>query len=427
MEIAELYQAFKDSSSFTTDTRKIEKGDMFFALKGENFNGNHFAKQALENGAAYVVIDEEEYMVDERTILVTDVLTSLQLLAKHHRQTLNIPVIAVTGSNGKTTTKELLNSVLSTKYAVSYTLGNLNNHIGVPLTLLAINETHEIALVEMGDNHPKEVEFLCSIALPDFGFVTNVGKDHLEGFGSMENNKLAKKEVFDYLLAHDGLAFVDVSDEVVMSLVDSDLRTVNYGRSNTFANLGFVESNPFVVIQSEGGLRATTKLFGAYNFNNMNLAYCIGKYFKIEDAIILDALAGYSPTNNRSQIVETGRNTLILDAYNANPSSVEEALKSFSEMDTDKSKIVVLGDMFELGSFSKEEHQNMADLAQLGGFDHVLLIGENYALVEGVFSAQVFSNKEEASLAIKKIAPEGAIILFKGSRGMRLETLVDFF
>jgi len=275
----------------------------------------------------------------------------------------------------------------------------------------------------MGDNHPKEVELLCEIAQPNFGFVTNVGKDHLEGFGSFEKNILAKKEVFDYLELNDGKVFLDESDKLVSDMVSSSLEMITYGDSNSYSNIQYIESNPFVVCKGENGSRFQTNLFGEFNFNNIKLAYCIGKYFEVSQDDISTALSEYQPENNRSQILETKKNTLVMDAYNANPSSVEEAINSFSEMKTIKPKWVILGDMFELGSFSEPEHQNMAKLATSKSFDEVILIGENYAATQNTVGAQVFSSKMEAEVYIKKIAPEGAIILLKGSRGMRLKSL----
>jgi len=423
MEIEELYQKYLSTGIVSTDTRKITKGCIFFALKGDNFNGNEFALQALESGASVSIVDEKEFVSNDRCILVEDVLITLQDLAAYHREQLNIPFIAVTGSNGKTTTKELIKEVLSKKFNVAYTKGNLNNHIGVPLTVLEINSVHEIALIEMGDNHPKEVELLCKIAKPNFGFVTNVGKDHLEGFGSFEKNILAKKEVFDYLETAKGKVFLDKSDELVSSMVNSNIEVITYGKEDSYSNIEFVESNPLVVFKDELGSLIESNLFGEFNFNNIKLAYCIGKYFEVELPKISEALAEYTPDNNRSQVVKTKKNTLVMDAYNANPSSVEEAVKSFAEMMTDKPKWVILGDMFELGSYSKDEHQNMAELAVSKSFDEVLLIGENYAGTKNIKGATIFSDKARAEVYIKKIAPKGAIILLKGSRGMRLETL----
>ena len=423
MRIEELYSLFLKSGVVSTDTRNISEGCLFFALKGDNFNGNKFAEKALESGAAYSIIDEKLYKISDRNILVDNVLGALQELAQYHRSQLSIPVVAVTGSNGKTTSKELIHSVLSKKFKVAYTKGNLNNHIGVPLTLLEITAEHEIALIEMGDNHSKEVELLCKIAQPNFGFVTNVGKDHLEGFGSFENNVNAKKEVFDYLEKVKGTVFLDQSDKLVSSMVDESIPKVTYGEKDSDSYIVFKESNPLVVFVDELGNEITTNLFGAFNFNNIKLAYCIGKHFNVELVDISKGLSEYTPDNNRSQVLKTDRNTLIMDAYNANPSSVEEAVKSFSNMDTDRSKILILGDMFELGSYSDEEHENMAVLAMNSGFDNVILVGVNYAKVSGLTNVIVFETKEETELYLKKIAPEGAIILLKGSRGMRLESL----
>lgn len=425
MNIKLLYQEYLKSGVVSTDTRNINEGCIFFALKGDNFNGNKFAVQALEKGASLALIDEVEYQTDDRMILVDNVLDTLQNLASFHRKQLDIPFIAVTGSNGKTTTKELLNAVLSTTFKVAYTKGNLNNHIGVPLTLLEIEKDHEIALIEMGDNHMKEVELLCEIAQPTHGFVTNVGKDHLEGFGSFENNILAKKEVFDYLQKSDGVAFVDESDKLVFSMLDERIQKVTYGLKTSDSFIEFIAADPVVRFKVENGQEVDTNLFGAFNFNNFKLAFCIGRQFKVPELEIINALKNYLPDNNRSQVVKTSTNELILDAYNANPSSVEEAIVSFGEMETLKPKIVLLGDMFELGSYAKEEHQNMAELTSKYEFAEVILVGENYAHTNQVEGVKTFSMKNEAEVYLKKIAPEGAIILLKGSRGMRMETFKD--
>ncbi|UTW65140.1 UDP-N-acetylmuramoyl-tripeptide--D-alanyl-D-alanine ligase [bacterium SCSIO 12643] len=423
--IEALYSVYLECKVVNTDTRSIEQGSMFFALKGANFDGNKFADQAIQSGARYAVIDNSDYHIEGKTILVDDVLNALQELAKYHRKQLNIPVIAVTGSNGKTTTKELLNAVLSKKYNVAFTKGNLNNHIGVPLTLLSIDSKHEMALIEMGDNHPKEVEFLCEIASPDYGFVTNVGKDHLEGFGSFERNIEAKKEVFDYLNQNAGTIFLDLSDELVVSMVEQEERVITYGVSQAYSSVDFLGSDPLLRFKDELGQEIETNLFGAFNFNNIKLAYCIGKYFEVKLENISEALKDYQPDNNRSQVLKTDKNTLIMDAYNANPSSVEQAVNSFSEMQTQQAKWVILGDMYELGSFSEEEHENMSKLVAEKSFEEALLVGENYAKTRVNSDVKKFENKEDAEVYIKKIAPEGAIILLKGSRGMRLETFKE--
>jgi UDP-N-acetylmuramoyl-tripeptide--D-alanyl-D-alanine ligase len=423
MKIETLYSLFIDSSGICTDTRDINPSSLFFALKGDNFNGNKFAIEALIAGAGYAIVDEVVDSKDERVIQVENVLSTLQELATFHREKLNIPVIAITGSNGKTTTKELLNVVLAKKFKVAFTKGNLNNHIGVPLTLLEVTSAHDIALIEMGDNHRYEVELLCEIAKPNFGFVTNVGKDHLEGFGSFANNILAKKEVFDFLKVNGGKVFLDESDELVTEMVGSDIDVISYGKKSSFSHIHYLRSNPLVVFSDVLGNEVETKLFGAFNFNNIKLAYCVGKYFEVPLPEISTALMEFQPDNNRSQVLNTDRNTLIMDAYNANPSSVAEAVSSFAEMETDKVKVLILGDMFELGSYSVDEHQNMAALAMSKGFDDVLLIGENYSATKNIAKQSLYLTKSEAEVYLKKIAPEGAIILLKGSRGMKLESL----
>ncbi len=425
MKIADLYQLFTESTGVCTDTRNIRNGSLFFALKGANFNGNEFADKAIGEGASFSIVDDKQFSDFEKAILVDDVLKTLQDLASFHRNQLNIPVIAVTGSNGKTTTKELLNAVLSKSYEVAFTKGNLNNHIGVPLTLLEIQPKHTLALIEMGDNHPNEVALLCEIAKPNFGFVTNVGKDHLEGFGSFENNVLAKKEVFDYLNLSGGKAFVDYSDDLVKGMAQQELEVISYGQVGGYSFIESNGANPFVSLVSENGVHVSTQLFGGFNFNNIKLAYCVGKYFAVPESDMCKALANYQPDNNRSQVLISERNTLIMDAYNANPSSVWEAVKSLLEMVTDKSKMVLLGDMFELGSFSDSEHQEMVEKVSDCHFERNVFVGENYAKTIFPDNIKVFPTKEEAEVYIKKIAPEGAIILLKGSRGMRMETFKD--
>lgn len=425
MEISELHRLFVESTGICTDTRNIINGSIFFSLKGNNFNGNKFAQNSIEQGAAFAVVDEVEFADHPNCILVSDVLETLQNLSSYHRCRLDIPLIAVTGSNGKTTTKELLNAVLSKRFNVAYTHGNLNNHIGVPLTLLSITDKHELALIEMGDNHPEEVAFLCNIAKPNYGFVTNVGKDHLEGFGSFEKNVLAKKEVFDYLLEFQGVAFVDHSDVLVRGMLDPRMAVVSFGKQGCYSYIDDLGAHPLVSYKSESGYEVTTRLFGGFNFNNVKLVYCIGKYFKVEEDQINEALQEFEPDNNRSQVLDSDKNTLIMDAYNANPSSVWEAVKSLSVMVTEKPKMVLLGDMFELGSFSELEHQEMLYKTAECGFDYAVFVGENYSKAQAPEGVSVFSKKEEAELFLKKIAPEGAIILLKGSRGMRMETFKD--
>jgi UDP-N-acetylmuramoyl-tripeptide--D-alanyl-D-alanine ligase len=424
MEINQIYQKYKETTSVSTDTRKIEKDCMFFALKGPNFNGNTFAKEALKQGAKYAVIDEAEFRKDERFILVEDVLTSLQQLANYHRWQLAIPIIAITGSNGKTTTKELVNAVLAKKYRTYATCGNLNNHIGIPLTLLAMDETIELGIVEMGANHQKEIEGYCKIAEPDYGLITNIGKAHLEGFGGEEGVKKGKGELYDYLLKSGKNIFLNTNDEILKSISKfSD--PVTYPNLGNFYECSFIDASPFIRFKTEGGIIVNTQIIGSYNFPNIAGALCIGKYFKVPAEAANEAIASYNPENNRSQVVKKEDLTLILDAYNANPSSMKAAIENFAAMSTSNKKIMVLGDMFELGEQSEGEHRNLGKLIGSLQFDSVLLCGKmmKYAADE-LKSAQYFSEKAELEKFIENNKPKDSTVLIKGSRGMGLETLV---
>ena len=395
---------------------------MFFALKGDNFNGNTYAKKALENGAKYAIIDEVEYKTSDKTILVDNVLETLQALATFHRMYLKIPIIALTGSNGKTTTKELINSVLSQKYKTTATVGNLNNHIGVPLTLLSMNQNTEIGIVEMGANHQKEIEFLCNIAKPDYGYITNFGKAHLEGFGSVEGVIKGKSEMYDFLIANNKTIFVNSNDSIQVDKTESATR-FTFGNNNSDANIRFKDAQPFVICLFKAE-EIKSQLIGDYNFNNIAAAIAIGQYFKVAITDIKKAIESYTPTNNRSQIIEKDSNKIILDAYNANPTSMHAALLNFEKQTGNK--IAVLGDMFELGTEAVIEHQNIADLAVSLNIEHIILVGENF------YSTDIKSDRLkkyrsfddlEAAFHISKV--EDSIILIKGSRGMALERLLN--
>ena len=347
MKIEQLHSLFLECGSVSTDTRKIKNNDMFFALKGENFNGNTYAKKALEAGARYSIIDEVEYKTSDKTILVDNVLETLQALATFHRLYLKIPILALTGSNGKTTTKELINSVLTQNFKTTATVGNLNNHIGVPLTLLSMNQNTEIGIVEMGANHQKEIEFLCNIAKPDFGYITNFGKAHLEGFGSVEGVIKGKSEMYDFLIANNKTIFVNSNDSIQVDKTESATR-FTFGNNNSDANIRFKDAQPFVISLFKAE-EIKSQLIGDYNFNNIAAAIAIGQYFKVAITDIKKAIEGYTPTNNRSQIIEKDSNKIILDAYNANPTSMHAALLNFEKQKGNK--IAVLGDMFELNKF----------------------------------------------------------------------------
>src|SRR6478609_847184 len=349
MDIKYIHSLFLKCNSVSIDTRKIEKNSFFVAIKGDNFDANTFTKEALEKGASFVIIDNKEYYIDERTVLVENSLVALQDLAKFHRNYLKLPIIALTGSNGKTTTKELINVVLSKKFVTKATVGNLNNHIGVPLTLLSFNEQTEIGIVEMGANHKKEIEFLCDIAQPDYGYITNFGKAHLEGFGGVEGVIKGKSEMYHYLSNNDKLAFVNLEDHIQVEKTKT-MRLYSFGINKNTAdiNITHIEANPFVSVSCFQNT-VSTHLIGLYNANNINAAIAIGTYFGVEKSDIKQALESYVPENNRSQLISKDTNEIILDAYNANPSSMKVAIENFILLDK-KNKIVFLGDMFELGA-----------------------------------------------------------------------------
>ena len=392
---------------------------MFFALKGDNFNGNSFAKKALKNGASFAVIDEEEFWLNDQYILVNNVLETLQKLATFHRKTLNIPIIALTGSNGKTTTKELINCVLSKKYNTSATLGNLNNHIGVPLTLLSMTHETEIGIVEMGANHKKEIEFLSNIALPDFGLITNFGKAHLEGFGGIDGVIEGKSELYHHLKTNGKIIFVNTNDSLQVKQAGHYDQLIPFG-----LNTQLQEAQPYVNLKFEKHA-IKTHLTGAYNYNNICVAIAVGQYFEVSEEAIVDAIASYIPNNNRSQIIEKSGHHIILDAYNANPSSMLAALKNFNEL-KGNDKIVILGDMFELGKEAKLEHQEIANFANALDLTHVILVGENFYNIDSK-SKQVsyFESFETLSDAFKTFQFKNNMFLIKGSRGMALERVLD--
>ena len=425
MKTAQLHDIFLEFPEICTDTRKIKENCIFFALKGDNFNGNEYAAKALENGAAYAVVDEEDHtQSDHRFILVDNVLEALQKLASFHRNHSNAKVIALTGSNGKTTTKELINAVLSKKYRTIATKGNLNNHIGVPLTLLSIKPETEIAIVEMGANHQKEIEFLCSLALPDFGYITNFGKAHIEGFGSEEGVIKGKSELYDYLTQNDKHIFMNGDDPVQFQKLGSYIKKYGFSTSlKEFYKIEFLGANPFVTASFED-LKVESQLIGSYNFTNCAAAILIGKYFNVPLSEIAEAIKGYSPNNNRSQIISHNGHQIILDAYNANPTSMKAALENFSQMKGD-SKIAFLGDMFELGEIASVEHQNIADLAKELNFGEVILVGENFYKTNTSFKK--YSTFAELKDYLKDQQPNPkSLILIKGSRGMALERILDF-
>jgi len=417
MKTASLYKLYRQHFLVDTDTRNIRKNTIFFALKGAHFNGNTFAEEALQLGASFAIVDEKEFKTNEHIILVDDVLESLQKLATYHRKQLNIPIIGLTGSNGKTTTKELINAVLSKKYNTSATKGNLNNHIGVPLTLLSMTDKTELGIVEMGANHQKEIEFLCTLCEPDFGYITNFGKAHLEGFGSLEGVIKGKSELYTFLKENKKTAFVNIDDAIQVEKT-KEIRNTCFNKEA----IQFLEVNPFVKL-SYKNRPIQSKLIGEYNYTNIAAAITMGTYFNVSETAIKEALESYVPANNRSQLIATKKNTIILDAYNANPSSMKVALKNFNILKA-TSKVVILGDMFELGKESLQEHQAIVGLATSCTFNETFFIGEHFYQTKS--EGKQFKTYQEFEDYLKKNPLENQSILIKGSRGMRLERILEF-
>jgi UDP-N-acetylmuramoyl-tripeptide--D-alanyl-D-alanine ligase len=426
MNISQIYALFEKEPVVTTDSRATSNGGLFFALKGESFNGNSFAKTALDNGASFAIIDEAEYKLDDRYIVVDDVLITLQNLAHHHRQSLTIPVIGITGTNGKTTTKELLNAVLSKKYKTICTKGNLNNHIGVPLTLLSIQKDAEIAIIEMGANHPFEIAELCTIANPNYGIISSIGKAHLEGFGSFENIIKTKKELYDHIGKHNGHVFVNYNDQLLRS-ISSGLDCVYYGTDDSvFCKGEYLTSTPYVrfaLYENDTKTIINSQMIGSYNTNNMLAAACVGKAFGITVTQIKEAIEQYVPDNNRSQLKKTQYNTLLLDAYNANPSSMEASITNFNELEA-AHKVVILGEMLELGDVADSEHAKLYNQVCSFGFEKIFLVGTWNTTLS--INTILFENTQAliAYLANNKL--QGKTILIKGSRGNKLETVVEY-
>ncbi len=428
MTLETFYQLYLQHPQITTDSRNCPLNSIFFALKGENFNGNKYAASALEKGCAYAVVDEKEYATDERFILVDDCLKTLQNLAHHHRIALGLPVLGITGTNGKTTTKELIANVLGRRYKVLFTQGNLNNHIGVPLTLLSLATEHQLAVVEMGANHPGEIKELVEIAAPNAGLITNVGKAHLEGFGSFEGVIKTKSELYDFLRETEGTAFVN-ADNSILTEKSEGINRIFYGMGNDVSVKGSVTGNsPFLEMQwqqagSDEIHYLKTQLIGSYNAENVLAAVCIGVFFSIAPADICAAINSYAPQNNRSQFKQTAHNKLIIDAYNANPTSMKAAIENFVAMESEN-KMLILGDMRELGADSQSEHQAIVDLlSQQKDFKQVFLLGECFSATQSSFPTFPDTEKFTEYLSENKI--ENSIILIKGSRGMKLETLID--
>ncbi len=423
--IPQLYQCFLNCTAVSTDTRQIADGCLFVALRGDKFDGNAFAPKALEQGAAFVLVDRPEVVENEQYLLVEDTLVALQQLANYHRQQLQIPIIGLTGSNGKTTTKELIAAVLSQKYSVLATKGNLNNHIGVPLTLLAITQKHEIAVVEMGANHQKEIELLCQIAEPTHGLITNVGKAHLEGFGGLQGVRKGKGELYDFVAASGGTVFVNASNQILNEMAAERTFTnqVDY-LNEPLPRL--LEESPFIVYRSTESQTITTHLNGQYNYENMVAALKIGDYFGVNIGAANEAIANYNPTNNRSQLITKGTNQILLDAYNANPSSMAVAVQYFANRKAAR-KMVILGDMFELGNEAAAEHLALGQLIAKANFDIVVLSGKlmQYAL-PALPTAYFFPDKFSLHNWLIDNQQQNTDIFVKGSRGMGLETVLPY-
>ena len=430
MTVSKLYEYYLLHPIICTDTRKIISGSLFFALKGENFDANKFAHQALANGAAFAIIDDIEYKTNDRCLLVEDTLSALQELANYHRIQLDIPVIGLTGSNGKTTTKELILSVLSQKFKTQATKGNLNNHIGVPLTLLEIMPDCEIAIIEMGANHQQEIADLCKICEPNFGLITNIGKAHLEGFGGFEGVKKGKGELFDYLAKTEGTVFINNNSPFLAEMAsERKFKTVLfYGEdNNNFVSGSLIKNDPFLAIewyyQGQKHL-IQSNLTGSYNAENILAAIAIGLKFGLSADEINQGIANYEPQNNRSQVTKTANNTVICDYYNANPSSMIVAIENLTKLESEK-KVLILGDMFELGEESSAEHQLILDKVLNQNFDQAFFIGKDFLKLKNS-NAQFFETTEEAAKVLSEKPIKNALILLKGSRSMKLEGLMDF-
>ena len=416
MDIKEIYALFQQHSTICTDSRKISNGAMFISLKGENFNGNKYALKAIQDGCSYAIIDEKEYDTHQNTILVNNALKTLQDLATYHRSQLNIPIIGITGTNGKTTSKELINAVLSSELSCYATKGNLNNHIGVPLSVLEINKKHTIAIIEMGANHQKEIEFLCNIAQPTYGVITNIGSAHLEGFGNLQAVIDTKNELYEFINHNKGHLFVNAEDELLLN-ISNGISQITYGKSGEITGL-ITDITPLLSLKYNNEI-INSHLIGDFQFSNIMLAICIGKYFNVSTQNIKRSIENYIPTNNRSQLVKTKTNTLILDAYNANPSSMKAMLNSFANQQY-KNKLCILGDMLELGRESEKEHLDIIKLTNQLELD-CIFVGEIF----NSLTENGFKTRNELAKNIQEKNIHKKTILLKGSRGIGLELLIE--
>jgi UDP-N-acetylmuramoyl-tripeptide--D-alanyl-D-alanine ligase len=425
MRIEELYQLFLQHPSIQTDTRKLKKDDLFFALKGDNFNGNEFALQALEKGAAYAIVDEAIVNGNDRIILVGDVLSTLQQLAKYHRQQFNIPFLAITGSNGKTTTKELVHAVLSSHFKTYTTEGNLNNHIGIPLTLLKVKTDAEIAVIEMGANHQKEIEGYCKYALPTHGLINNIGKAHLEGFGGIEGVKKGKGELYDFIRETNGTIFINRDFDYLTDMSQGIEKKISYGTHDAATAGKLISSEPFLIVDITSNAEIgeiNTHLVGDYNLPNVLAAVCVGLYFGVPAGKVRSAIENYIPSNSRSQLIEAGTNRIILDAYNANPSSMQLAIENFANLPAEK-KVLMLGAMAELGETSIAEHQLIVDLIKKFSWHKVVLVGGDFTKIDHPF--ENFRSSLEARDWFKNQQLTNTHLLIKGSRSMKMEEILS--
>lgn len=432
MDTAILYQYFEKHSNISTDTRKIVPGSLFFALKGASFDGNAFAEKALSLGASYAIVDDEVFKKDDRYLLVNDVLTALQDLARLHRSRLGIPIIGITGTNGKTTTKELLFSVLTQKFDTYATKGNLNNHIGVPLSILEIKEQTEIAIIEMGANHPKEIAFLCTIAQPTHGLITNVGKAHLEGFGGFEGVKKSKAELYDYLSQNKGVLFLQGDNPDLLEMASKktfkEVKTYGFFKENDVYGKVIERDSLLGIDWTSNGVshQVGMQITGSYNLENVLASICVGLYWGISPSSINKGLTSYVPQNSRSQLLQTEKNTLICDYYNANASSMEAALENFASLNTQAKKVIILGDMFELGDESTKEHENIVGKAMFIQADACIFIGKAFfAHRKNVEGVHFFETTQQALDVLKEKPFQDSLILLKASRGMAFETIVQ--
>ena len=424
----EIYKLFQKFPRISTDSRKIEKNSIFFALKGDNFNGNMYAAAAIQQGAAIAIIDEKEFEISDKTILVKNALITLQELASIHRETLGLPILGITGTNGKTTTKELVAAILAQKFKVKFTQGNLNNHIGVPLTLLKMNSETEFGVVEMGANHPGEIAKLCEITNPDYGIITNIGKAHLEGFGSFEGIIKTKSELFSHLMKKNGTIFYNNENSILVDLVDKFQNKISFGTKNADITGELLQSLPYIHIKTnfkKGVLYLNTKLIGDYNFENIMAAVCIGSHFGVDPLKIQIALKEYVPDNSRSQLIEKGELKIIMDAYNANPTSMQASIKSFLSGGSNNN-VLILGDMLELGDYSQQEHINILNLLKSYQTGDIFLVGEIFSKIAGKYNYKHFIKVEQLCEFLNKSHIKKANVLIKGSRGIQLEKVLDY-